>query len=243
MKRAISSILVFSILLSFSACGGAASNPGKETQAATAAAESAAETSSETAESQPETAIAEAETAAAGTEAPESEIEDDSWDTLESLGKVKTEDGILTVTITIPADLAGEITQEELDANKGETYKSATLNEDGSVTYKMTKTQHRVMMDSLVSGFDEGLQGLVNDDENYSFTEIKHNKDYTSYDITIDAEEVGFGDTFAAYLFFMYGGMYGLFTGHTPEKIIANYYNTNGNLLETFDSSQMEEEE
>jgi hypothetical protein len=39
----------------------------------------------------------------------------------------------------------------------------------------------------------------------------------------------------------MYGAIYGIFSGKTPEKVIVNFYNTNGDLIETADSSQMEE--
>ena len=238
MKKTISLLLVASMLFSLTACGGSSS--GKEDQVQTAA---VSESTEETAlESFAATADLENETATSDN--GESDIEDEGWDQLEGLGKVQTENGILTVTITVPSDIVGEdVSQEELDENAGETYKSATVNEDGSVTYKMTKKQHRAMVDSIVEAIDEGLQKLVDDDETYSFTEITHNKDFTSFDLIIDADEVGFNETFAVYVFYIYGGMYGIFTGHTPEKIIANYYNTNGDLLETFDSSEMEGEE
>ena len=247
MKKTISLLLVTSLLFSMAACGGSAA--GKKEQAQTKAVSETVEETTEasasnSAESAAVTDESESETAAdPGTNPDESDIEDEGWDQLESLGKVQTENGILTVTVTIPADIAGEdVTQEELDADAGETYQSATLNEDGSVTYKMTKKQHRAMMDSIVEAFDESIQELVNDDETYTFTEITHNKDFTSFDLTVDADEVGFNETFAVYVFFIYGGMYGTFSGHTPDKIIANYYNTNGDLLYTFDSSEMEDE-
>lgn len=247
MKKTISLLLVTSLLLSLAACGGPAAGKTEQTQteAVSETVEESTEASTkDAAESAAVTDESENETAAdPGTNSDESDIEDEGWNQLESLGKVQTENGILTVTVTIPADIAGEdVTQEELDADAGETYQSATLNEDGSVTYKMTKKQHRAMMDSIVEAFDESIQELVNDDETYTFTEIKHNKDFTSFDLTVDADDVGFNETFAVYVFFIYGGMYGTFSGHTPDKIIANYYNTSGDLLYTFDSSEMEDE-
>ena len=69
------------------------------------------------------------------------ELSDDSaWEQLESLGKIVTENGIFYVYITLPAELINrDITQESIDAEAGEAYTSGMLNEDGSVTYKLTK--------------------------------------------------------------------------------------------------------
>lgn len=60
-----------------------------------------------------------------------SEADREGLDKLQSMGNIQTENGILTVTITLPADLAEGITEEELDAGKGENYISAVRNQDG----------------------------------------------------------------------------------------------------------------
>lgn len=58
-------------------------------------------------------------------------IEDEAWDELEALGQVQTEDGVVFVKITLPPDIVGaDITQETLDADAGENYISAKLNND-----------------------------------------------------------------------------------------------------------------
>ena len=82
-----------------------------------------------------------------------------------------------------------EITQEEIDAKAGENFISGKLNEDGSVTYKMTKKQHKEMMDGVVESIESSLNEMV-EGEDYSFTEIKHNKDFTEFDITISLRNV-----------------------------------------------------
>lgn len=89
------------------------------------------------------------ETNSEGSTGEQADTEDENMAALDALGKVETENGILTVSITIPADLVGETTQEDLDASKGELYQSALLNDDGSVTYKMTKKQHRAMLENI----------------------------------------------------------------------------------------------
>lgn len=62
---------------------------------------------------------------------------------LDVIGDIDVDSGLFNVTLTVPADFIGEVTQEQLDESaKGNGYKSATLNDDGSVTYIMTKVQH-----------------------------------------------------------------------------------------------------
>ena len=239
MKKIVAIILTGCLLVSVTACGGG--------EAASKGSESAAPAQeSQTADAQEmststETTAAETENVQESTaESTASEdVDNTAWDTLESMGNIETVNGFLTVSITMPKDFVGEdITQEALDEKAGERYVSARLNEDGSVTYKLTKKQHKDMMGEIVAGIDESLQGMV-DGTDYSFTEIKHNDDYTVFDVTVGGDELGLTDSFATLAFYMYGGMYGIFTGKTPEKVIVNFYNPNGDLISTADSSNM----
>lgn len=170
-----------------------------------------------------------------------SSTEDDDFEKdmeeLSAIGDVEVENGILTVSITIPAELVGEITQEELDEGNGTNYVSAVINDDGSVTYKMTKAQHKEMLASLVKGFDEGIQEMVDDNENYSIASVTYNEDFTVFDVTMDGNELGLGDSFSVMAFYMYGGMYGIFTGKRPEHVVVNFYDPEGNLIESGDSA------
>ena len=168
------------------------------------------------------------------------ELSDDSaWEQLESLGKIVTENGIFYVYITLPAELINrDITQESIDAEAGEAYTSGMLNEDGSVTYKLTKKQHKVMLDSLTESLEESLQELV-DSSDYSFTRIDHNEDFTVFDAYLSTEGVGFAETFTIIIFYYSGGMYALFTGSDVQNIAINFYSSSGNLISTVNSSEM----
>lgn len=157
---------------------------------------------------------------------------------LEALGDVEVNNGILTVSITIPATYENDVTQESLDQGAGDTYMTAKLNEDGSVTYKMTKPQHALMLKTLLEGIDSASKEMI-DNEQYAFTEIKHNADCTQFDVTLSTTEVGIYEAFAAMAFYVYGGMYGIFSGHPADKVIVNYYDPSGNLIESGDSSQL----
>lgn len=171
------------------------------------------------------------------------DTEDEDEAALAAIGDVETKNGILTVSINIPADLVGETTQEELDLSKGILYQSAVLNDDGSVTYKMTKKQHRAMLDKISEAVDESAQEMIDDEENYTIAAVTHNDDCTEFNVTLDGTEIGFGDFFATYSFFLYGGMYGKFSGHIPEHMIVNFYDPDGNLIEAVDSADLEDSE
>ena len=167
----------------------------------------------------------------------EDAIDDPAWDALNSLGEVKTENGLLYVYITMPAELAGEeVTQEKLDEGAGTTYTSATLNEDGSVTYKMTKKQHKAMLDAMNASIDEALNEIVSSDD-YAISEITHNADYTSFDIKLTTEELGITEGFMVLAFYMYGGMYSILAGKSSD-ITVNYFSSNGDLIYSANSAE-----
>lgn len=212
MKRIIATLLVACMVISLSACGNAKNNESKN---------------NEINKNEPTVA------------SKEDEIQDEGWDKLEKLGEVKTENGILTVSITMPADLVGEdMTQEKLDSEVEKNYISAKLNEDGSVTYKMTKKQHKAMLDEVTKSVEDSFNELINDTEN-TFTNIKHNKDFTQFDVTISTDEVGLIESFSVLAFYMYGGIYGILNGEKPDNIVVNYYNAAGNLIQTANSADM----
>lgn len=235
MKKIVAIILTGCLLASVTACGGGGA-ASKEAESTAPAQESIVPDSEKNpAQESPVESTVESSAESTASE----DVDNTAWDTLESMGNIETVNGFLTVSITMPKDFVGEdITQEALDEKAGERYVSARLNEDGSVTYKLTKKQHKDMMGEIVAGIDESLQGMV-DGTDYSFTEIKHNDDYTVFDVTAGGDELGLTDSFATLAFYMYGGMYGIFTGKTPEKVIVNFYNPNGDLISTADSSNM----
>ena len=233
MKKCVCFLLAMVLMFSLCACGNSSS-------AGDIPASNTSETSSTGASTgEPETSP---DTAPADTVADASEddsIDDPAWNELESLGKIETENGLFYVSITMPADFVGsDITQESIDAKAGETYTSGKLNADGSVTYKMTKKQHKAMLDTIAKGIDDGLQQMV-DSPDYAFTKISHNDDFTVFDAYLSTEQVGFTEGFMAMGFYMYGGMYALFTGKEVDNIAVNYYSPSGNLISTANSSEM----
>lgn len=166
----------------------------------------------------------------------EDAIDDPSWEVLEGLGMVETENGLFFVSITLPAELVGEeMTQEKIDAEAGTTYTSGKLNDDGSVTYKMTKAQHKAMLDKLAESMETSLKDMTENGD-FAVSEITHNADFTSFDVRLTTEDVGMSEGFLAMGLYMYGGMYGIFTGKKAD-ITVNYYSVDGDLIYTANSA------
>ena len=169
------------------------------------------------------------------------EMTQEDWDQLAAIGDVQVENGIMTVSLTVPADLAQNITQETIDAGIGTQYQAAFRNQDGSITYKMTKEQHQAMLEQLAVSFDNSLQDMI-DNENYTISNITRNNDFTVFDISLDGEEPSVSDSFAAFSLYMYGELYGVFNGKRPEHVIVNYLDSNGNLIDSDDSATMNQQ-
>ena len=169
------------------------------------------------------------------------EMTQEDWDQLAAIGDVQVENGVMTVSLNVPADLAQNITQEIIDAGIGTQYQAAFRNQDGSITYKMTKEQHQAMLEQLAVSFDNSLQEMI-DDEKYTISNITRNNDFTVFDISLDGAEPSVSDSFAAFSLYMYGGLYGVFNGKRPEHVIVNYFDSNGNLIDSDDSATMNQQ-
>ena len=82
------------------------------------------------------------------------------------------------VSFTIPSEYLDENkTQEDYDAEAAEYgFVSATLNADRSVTYAMTKGQHREMLAQLAEEIDKSLSDMIASGEYPNFVSITHDE-------------------------------------------------------------------
>lgn len=128
--------------------------------------------------------------------------------------QIEVDEGLLTVDITFPASFASmgeeELTQAKVDesAAKG-GYLSGKLNEDGSVTYTMTKLKHSEMIDEAKKGFDESIKDMLADYP--SVTAITRNDDFTEMRIETTDKDfslgfLGLGLSFQAYFWHILNG-------------------------------------
>ena len=133
---------------------------------------------------------------------------------------INVDEGLLNVDITMPASMfEGQTDQEILDDAAENDYK-CVVNEDGSVTYTLSKKQQREALKEMKEDLDEVIQEcLEGEDALESFEAITYNSDLTKFTIKAN-EKYGTGfDNFAALGFMITSSYYQLFAGKDPESI------------------------
>lgn len=179
---------------------------------------------------------------------------EDSQSSNESSGGIQVSTGddsariyntVTNVKVTLPASLFEyvdeEISQEDLDKAAFENgFISATLNEDGSVTYVMSKDKYNAYVAELAMSIDKGLEELCNT-ENSTIVDINHNADFTDYTITLDADMVGFTESFVSLAIVLYSAFYYGFTGKDMTSgVHFTYVNKSGDILDEFSTDELE---
>lgn len=166
---------------------------------------------------------------------------EDAFSELDALGDVEVDKNIFDVTITVPADYVGDVTQEELDAKaKGSDIHSITLNEDGSATYVMSKSQHKQMMKDLADSCNASLSDMIGSDDYPNITDIKANSDFTNFTVTTTSTDLDLAESMSIIVFYMYGGMYAIFNGSDVGNIHVDFVNADsGEIISSADSSDM----
>ena len=169
------------------------------------------------------------------------EVTDDTGSDAEEIVKINVEKKVYDVELTIPKQFADDITQEELDRITDEKgYKSATLNEDGSVTYVMTKDQHREMVDGVRKGIDESLAEMAGSEDYPEITEVTANDNYTEFTVTTKNEEPSTMESLSVLGFYMTGGMYSIYSGEEIDNVHVEFVNADtGEVIGSTDSKDM----
>ncbi len=172
----------------------------------------------------------------------ESDDFEKSMKQVEAIGDMDVDKGLFDVTLTIPKDFIGDdMTQEKLDESvKEKGYKSATLNDDGSVTYVMTKAQHKEMVDGIKESINETLAEMVESEDYPNITDVTANDDFTSFTITTKNAEPDLSESFAVMGLYMCGGMYAIFNGVKVDNIHVDYVNADsGEIISSANSKDM----
>lgn len=156
-------------------------------------------------------------------------------------GDISKDEGLFNVTIVYPADYVTGTTQEQLDQEVAESdggIQSATLNEDGTATYVMTKAYHDKLLQDMADSINSTLTGMVGSETYPNITAVEANDDFTSFTITTTSTELSMDESFSVLTLYFYGGMYGVVAGEQPENIHVDFVNADtGEIIESADSS------
>ncbi|WP_404321819.1 hypothetical protein LG298_15155 [Cytobacillus firmus] len=131
---------------------------------------------------------------------------------------VEVDKGLLNVVITLPASM---FEGEDADSSIAEAEKEGikvTRNDDGSVTYKMSKAKHKEMMKEMETELQKTIADTKNGEDYPSVKEVTNNKDFSEFTLEVDREayENSF-DGFAVFGLGLSGMFYQLFNGVDPE--------------------------
>lgn len=157
------------------------------------------------------------------------------------VGDISKDEGLFNVTIVYPADYVSGATQEQLDqevAESGGGIQSATLNEDGTATYVMSKAYHDKLLQDMADNINSELNAMVGSEDYPNITAVEATDDFTSFTITTTSTELSMDEAFSVLSLYFYGGMYGIVAGEQPENIHVDFVNADtGEIIESSDSS------
>lgn len=133
---------------------------------------------------------------------------------------VEVDKGLLNVEVTLPASMfEGEDIDTIIKDAKENGVKEATKNEDGSLTYKMSKATHKEMMKEIEIGIIETIEEMKTSQDYVSIKDIAYNKSFSEFTLVVDkAKYENSMDGFASFGLGISGMYYQLFNGDDSDN-------------------------
>ncbi|OLO38829.1 hypothetical protein BTR23_11260 [Alkalihalophilus pseudofirmus] len=167
----------------------------------------------------------------------EAVVEEQNGETEEDQS-IEVEKGLLNVSVTIPSTLIEEQDLDQIIAEAKEAgVKEVTQNDDGSITYKMSKATHKEMMQEMEAAMNETIEEMKYSDDFISIADVKSNHSFTEFTMVVDKEayENSF-DGFAALGLGFSGMYYQLFDGVNPDNLKVTIHLEDADTGEVFDT-------
>lgn len=146
------------------------------------------------------------------------------------------------VRIVIPTVYEDIKTQEEADEIRERNgYESATLEEDGSLTIVMSRSQYEEMIAQFKESVDKGISEIVHSGSDSIIEKIEYNDDYSVFTVTVSSDELGIIERSAAGELIMYGTLYHIYTGSDTDHISVDFVDSgSGEIIESADSGSLD---
>lgn len=159
-------------------------------------------------------------------------------------GSIDVDKGLFDVEITLPASMFEGTNQEDIESKAKEGgISEVKFNDDGSVTYRMSKAVHKKMMDEIRTELVKSLDEIANGEDFPSIKEIKGNDDFSKITLSVDkAAYENSLDAFAILQCAMSGMMYQTFLGVEPSLTVEVADEATGEVI-TIESYPKETEE
>lgn len=133
-------------------------------------------------------------------------------------GGVSVDEGLFDVEVTIPSSFFEGEDPEQVAANV-DNAEEAIVNDDGSITYKMSKAQHEEMMEEVATSVKEATTTITESGDYPSIQAIETSDNYDQFIVQVDREayENSF-DGIATMTLGVVGSLYQLFNGEDPDS-------------------------
>lgn len=151
---------------------------------------------------------------------------------------LKVDKGLLNVEVTIPATLyKGQDIDSIISEAKNSGIKEVIKNDDGSLTYKMSKSEHKKMMKELKERIVKSVEELKTSEDFTSINDVAYNKSFSEFTLTVNKEKFeGSFDALASFGLALAGMYYQLFNGADVEHYKVTVYikdESNGEVFDT----------
>jgi|SRR5690554_138041 len=148
--------------------------------------------------------------------------------------EVSVDKNLLSVTITLPPDLAGDLSDFDEGAYMAEQpgMTDAEVLPDGSLKLTMSRAKHKELMEEMKEGVLATLHGLRTDAETPYITDVRTSGDFRKVDVMVDREEYENAFDLSALTIMMSVAMYQAFEGEKFNLLIRYLDETTEKVLD-----------
>lgn len=166
------------------------------------------------------------------------DVADNATEEISEDGPVKVDKGLLNVEVTIPASFfEGQDIETVISEAKKDGIKEVIKNDDGSLTYKMSKSEHKEMMKELEKSVIETTEEIKTSGDFPSIKDVSYNKAFSEFTLSVNKEEFENSlDAMASLGLAITGMYYQVFSGVDLEKykVTVIFKNeSNGEVINT----------
>ncbi|WP_128660053.1 hypothetical protein [Paenibacillus sp. 598K] len=150
--------------------------------------------------------------------------------------QIEEKDG--DIVLRLPAGMfEGQDLDQVIEQAKAEGVKDAVKNDDGSLTYTMSKKHHKEMLTEMGQGIADYTKELVAEGTFASVKAVDFAKDFSEFTLTVDQEAYqGSMDAFAAMGLGIQGMMYKMMQGLPEAEQKVTVHLKDENSGDVFDS-------
>lgn len=132
---------------------------------------------------------------------------------------INVDKGLFNVKVTLPASMFKDQNVDTVISDAKKKGIIVTKNDDGSLTYKMSRAQHKKMMDDIKTNINKSIEDMKSNKDFTSIKDVTHNTSFSEFTLLVDeATYQNSFDSLASLGLGFSGMMYQLFNGADPNN-------------------------